>query len=320
MGSVLMIGTIIMILLMTILTTLALIFSIRQKSKLNCSLRNFSILLLCYLLFAFLQYYGQQGTQNIAYMKAMGCLADICYFAFIITWIEILAEFSQKKLVNRNLLYSTVILYGVMAEAFVLMKGHYDPVTWQLVIYDSAPRLILSLLNTIFDSWILFISGYYLILALKNKETVAISSRRAVLFFSSALMLYMIWILILDFDTVYRRGQGISAYITVDPLFVIYSVLGVAVIYLFFKKDPLELLSRQDEKQQHQQLETTIAQNQLTPREAQVLELVCRGLNNPDIAATLSISENTVKRHLNNIFRKTGNKNRYELISFVYRR
>ena len=36
-----------------------------------------------------------------------------------------------------------------------------------------------------------------------------------------------------------------------------------------------------------------------------------------DIAAQLCISEYTVKRHLNNIFRRTGVKNRYELIVCV---
>lgn len=39
-----------------------------------------------------------------------------------------------------------------------------------------------------------------------------------------------------------------------------------------------------------------------------------------DIAAQLCIYEYTVKRHLNNIFRKTGVKNRYELIVCVQSR
>lgn len=55
----------------------------------------------------------------------------------------------------------------------------------------------------------------------------------------------------------------------------------------------------------------------MTAREKEVLEQACLGLNNPDIALALSISEITVKRHMNNIFQKTDVKNRYELISKV---
>ena len=44
---------------------------------------------------------------------------------------------------------------------------------------------------------------------------------------------------------------------------------------------------------------------------------VCAGLSNPQIAEELTISEYTVKRHVNNIFQKTGVKNRYGLMSKV---
>jgi DNA-binding NarL/FixJ family response regulator len=51
----------------------------------------------------------------------------------------------------------------------------------------------------------------------------------------------------------------------------------------------------------------------LSERERQIAVLVARGLKNKDIAAELSISENTVKRHLQSIFSKTGTRDRLEL-------
>lgn len=51
----------------------------------------------------------------------------------------------------------------------------------------------------------------------------------------------------------------------------------------------------------------------LTPREQQVVAAVVGGLTNKDIARHLSISEDTIKHHLSNIFDKTGVSNRLEL-------
>ena len=52
----------------------------------------------------------------------------------------------------------------------------------------------------------------------------------------------------------------------------------------------------------------------LTKREAEIVELVCQGLRNRDIAARCDLAEGTVKIHLNSIFRKLGVTSRSELI------
>jgi len=57
----------------------------------------------------------------------------------------------------------------------------------------------------------------------------------------------------------------------------------------------------------------------ITEREYQVLELICKGLNNREIGNTLNISENTVKKHINNLFNKLGVKNRSQVINLVYK-
>ena len=51
----------------------------------------------------------------------------------------------------------------------------------------------------------------------------------------------------------------------------------------------------------------------LSPREEDVLRHVALGLRNAEIAERLSISEETVKTHLNRIFRKLGVRDRVEL-------
>ncbi len=51
----------------------------------------------------------------------------------------------------------------------------------------------------------------------------------------------------------------------------------------------------------------------LSERERQISYMVARGMRNRDIAVDLNISENTVKRHLQSIFSKTGSRDRLEL-------
>ncbi len=51
----------------------------------------------------------------------------------------------------------------------------------------------------------------------------------------------------------------------------------------------------------------------LSEREKQIAYQVARGLKNKDIGQALNISENTVKRHLQSIFTKTGSRDRLEL-------
>jgi DNA-binding NarL/FixJ family response regulator len=52
----------------------------------------------------------------------------------------------------------------------------------------------------------------------------------------------------------------------------------------------------------------------LSGRERQISYMVARGMRNRDIAGELKISENTVKRHLQSIFSKTGSRDRLELV------
>ena len=57
----------------------------------------------------------------------------------------------------------------------------------------------------------------------------------------------------------------------------------------------------------------------LTPRERDIVRLVARGLRNGEVAAKLFISEETVKTHLNNVFRKLNLRDRVELTLYAVR-
>jgi DNA-binding NarL/FixJ family response regulator len=57
----------------------------------------------------------------------------------------------------------------------------------------------------------------------------------------------------------------------------------------------------------------------LTRREREVLTLIATGLSNPEIAAQLSVSLNTVERHTVNIYRKLRLRGRAEAVAYAMR-
>ncbi|WP_157877973.1 response regulator transcription factor, partial [Streptomyces torulosus] len=60
--------------------------------------------------------------------------------------------------------------------------------------------------------------------------------------------------------------------------------------------------------------------DRLTAREAEVLARIADGLSNTEIARALQVSPATVKTHINNLFAKTGVKDRAQAVRYAYQK
>ncbi|WP_369190501.1 response regulator [Streptomyces sp. R08] len=78
------------------------------------------------------------------------------------------------------------------------------------------------------------------------------------------------------------------------------------------------LLERLSEPEPQPSSEPAEPPDGLTAREAEVLVLIAEGLTNQEIARALHVSTATVKTHINNLFAKTGLKDRAQAVRYAY--
>ena len=118
----------------------------------------------------------------------------------------------------------------------------------------------------------------------------------------------------LDYVQVVRLGARGLVLKGDNPEVLFSAIRTVAGGELAFKDDVArQVLNSMASESRH----TQHSLHRLSDRERQIAALVARGLRNRDIAQQLSISENTVKRHMQSIFNKTGARDRLELAVFA---
>lgn len=92
--------------------------------------------------------------------------------------------------------------------------------------------------------------------------------------------------------------------------FTMWSIITIGV-FLRYLARPTALLD------EGKISEAFLSSYKITQREAEVVELISRGLSNQEIADRMNVSFTTARTHVYNIFQKTGAKSRVELLRIV---
>ena len=236
-------------------------------------------------------------------------VSDIMFCAVVTAWVYLLVvQADMRERISMKLVIAVSVIYEILSQILSLMLGRYD--SFMLHVQSGAGKVVLQILNLSYNIAIIAI-GIICMAAFFKKFQKSIG-RAVNLILSGILIGYMIWIIYWDYSVWFETEENLMSIYALDPLILITAVFSCALIYYFYKKDPLRL--REKEIASVDAIAAISDKYGLSQREREVIELLNAGLSNPQIAEKLFISENTVKRHINSIFKKTGTANRHEVL------
>lgn len=299
--------------------TLAILLAKRYESELYKWLLAFVLTFFLYEVTNFIVFYRAIFVMQWEINVTIVFLSDICLVALLYSWVELIGRVAsvevKNKLFDNSFKFFSImyVLVGILTYLYG-MEQDYNLTTWGKVSIIS--------MDSIVSLFAIGGSSFYLAKGLKVADQV---TKRVLLILVTAMYLFIFLFynedlyLILNF--VFFDSFDIYA---IEPVTVLYLLLSILFIIYVFNE---ELLIKAKEPDRALRLDwngegkLTIvaigAQYGLTEREKEVLLMVYEGHSNLKIAELLCISPFTVKRHINNIFRKTAVKTRVELIHLL---
>lgn len=292
-----------------------------QANDVTKKLLYFNIAFFVYLAVNFGIFFTRLFNQAESMSHLVYSIFDISYVVLIICWVnyaDALTENKQSKF-TKNVAISAGLTYVILwAIVYVMYTNDLDRIQGLMGQTLSVIAEVVLFVATLECSIV------YIAKSLRMKDR----KRKKLLLTLSILMpLYFIWFLIYDLDVVLRfigpSGWFIYPF---DAVILLYLSVNVVIIYfgyqaLWAKPDvavnQFDILT---DEVAEALVQEAAAKFQLTPREIEVLLLMVTGSSNMEITKELTISMYTLKRHINNIFKKTNAKNRHEIVYILKRK
>ena len=289
--------------------TLTIILNAKERDRWHRAMLISVSSIFFYMLTDFITYYflGEMSSGGLVFFLIT--MSDTLFCVLVAAWIYAIMVLAHvEEVISIRALIIISVVYIVISQVLSICLGRYDSYTIQ--VQDGIWKIVLQVVNGVYDLGMMAVGIRCCLLIWKKYSRSAIKSITMIM--SLLLVGYMIWIAFWDYSTWYSTEENLLEIYAIDPLILMYAFLSVFLIYYFYKTDPLKL---SDSQVSSDEAVNIIADRcTLSDREREVLILVNRGMGNKQIAAELSISENTVKRHMSNIFKKTETQSRHELV------
>lgn len=293
---------------------LSLILQLKEKDKYHRALMLFVGAIFVYMLTDFVTYYLIDATVSADVKFAMITISDIFFCALTLAWMYLIQVLiSAEDVIRFKYLVILTITYLLISQVLSISLGRYSSYSMYLVVEEGTGSVLLQWTNVLYVVAVIF---FCLVSTLHvGKTTTTPKAQVLKLMMILSLMIYMFYVAIWDYVTWFKPEEKLVNIYAMDPMLILYALLSAGVIFYFYKKDPLNLANTQVATEDA--LKVVVNKYGLSEREAEVLAHINMGKSNLQIASDLSISENTVKRHVNNIFKKTETQSRHEIIAKV---
>ena len=217
------------------------------------------------------------------------------------------------------LVFGWMMLIRFSAEAAGYQIRHYFTMTFLLINFGIIAALVLIIKDMEFSVALPLLKYYYaaaailfslisaLLLVKGNSASPGSRDRiyLAVIIAAGAVAQAMILLFIPH-----------SVWMALIFVFLLFTNITLLPLYLTYQAD-LSSCSPADPLQLPHSIEDFFRTHEISPREAEIIEEICRGLSNQEIANKLFISLQTVKDHTSRIYTKANLRNRMQLMALV---
>jgi DNA-binding CsgD family transcriptional regulator len=265
-------------------------------------------------------------------------ILDYLFWAcFIFYWIDYLDSMVDGVFLHK---VRIVVKYGCLGYIVIWIFSTAQIWDIDFTIANLSGRMLFVMLDILFCLLSILVVVIYVI-----RGQVQVESRLSGFYMfavSMALMVYAIW----QFMHYIQLFSGLSTQnawelnpFNATAFFLFFTNL-ITLVYVYYNDFASLFLSKEEEAQaaaaaaavepaltatdrngtvseQPPLLADIASERNLTPREIEVMEYVFKGFNNSEIADELYISQNTVKHHIYNMFKKLEVSNRIELICML---
>lgn len=226
---------------------------------------------------------------------------------FLITAWYMFIKMSME-MVGKRIKVSSTILYFILMMVMLLAYGVL--IFYYFDIQSSEAKLLSGYAKIIFivvETLAFLLAMYYLYI--KGANVKEASSKKMILNFANINLVVKI------ITTILFYFSERDSYLGAIYLLVFFSGDLLAIIYLgnYLNKNFLTT-SGSDDLLPYSRF---ISEYNISKREWEIVEKICEGLSNKEISEVLFISLQTVKDHTHNIYKKTGVKNRVQLVNMV---
>lgn len=256
-----------------------------------------------FVLIYYLRYIPESG--KLSYLLFMGILWIMAHGLTVIFFANFISEWLQKSLswFMKILLFLPFLIIQVTYTRYAVNRLIHDPEPKHLQVSAPESGFLMILLVFLWLVYAIFAAG-------KCKDLLL---KKNIRLFSYLTIGSMAVLMLFLFSIIFGGMEFLWIFALTSFLFFGVNVPGFFVLKTWFRR----WKGRIQDYRLPENLSRLKDKYNLSPREQEIISLVLYGNSNREIAHQVYISLETVKKHIYNVYKKIGVKNRLQLMNLL---